>query len=266
MKSTTAALNESLKRHSAQTALQPIETHRLYLSAASQIAEAISRGRWNPGDKLPSERELAKIFNISRSSVRQALTALEAIGVIRKRAGIGSFIEDDALEIIAQEIVTELVTEGDPLMVVEARQILEPELAKLAARRREPEDLAQMEAALQIMEAFDHGTMTPADFVSADIGFHSSVAQASHNPLLIRLFEEVADRMHHRVWLTAAYPVVARRAAAYEEHHRKIYEAIVKKQPGNARRMMEEHLRTIAENLVSISSISDEQLSSSLQG
>lgn len=246
------------------TQLKPIESSKLYLGAVSQIAEAISRGRWNPKDRLPAERELAQLFNISRSSVRQALTALEAVGVIHKKVGVGSFITESALEIISQEIISELVSEGDPMMLVEARQVLEPGITKLAAQHRDEADLARMESALQKMEQFSLNGPLAADFIEADIDFHLSIALASHNPLLIRLFEEVTDRMRHRVWLKAAIPVVSKRAQQYQGQHRSLYEAIRNKEAAKAQRVMTDHLRNIRTNLISISAITTEQAHTSL--
>lgn len=254
-------MNNFSEIHHSQ--LKPIESSKLYLSAVSQIAEAISRGRWNPRDKLPSERELAQIFNISRSSVRQALTALESVGVIYKKVGVGSFVTAGALEVISQKIISELVTEGDPMMLVEARQVLEPGIAKLAAQYRDDEDLARLEAALHRMELSDHDNPSAADFIDADIDFHLAIALASHNPLLIRLFEEVTDRMRHRVWLKAAIPVVSRRAQQYQAQHRSLYESIRNKEVAKARRVMADHLRNIRANLISFSAITTERLSTS---
>jgi GntR family transcriptional repressor for pyruvate dehydrogenase complex len=245
------------------TQLKPIQSSKLYLGAVSQIAEAISRGQWNPTDKLPAERELAQLFNISRSSVRQALTALEAVGVIYKKVGVGSFVTEAALEIISQEIISELVTEGDPMMLVEAREVLEPGIAKLAAQHRDEEDLARLEAALHRMELSDHDNPSAANFIEADIDFHFSIALASHNPLLIRLFEEVTDRMRHRVWLKAAIPVVSRRAHQYQAQHRGLYEAIRNKEAAKAQRVMSDHLRNIRTNLISFSAITTERSSAS---
>lgn len=238
--------------------LKPIEPPKLYLIAAGQIAEAINRGRWHPNDKLPSERELAKIFNISRSSVRQALTALEAVGVIYIRVGVGSFVSEKALEVISQEIISELVTEGDPLLLVEARRAIEPGIVRLAAQCRENEDLVRMESALQRMDQFSDESISPADFVEADIDFHLSIALASHNPLLIRLFEEVVDQMHHRVWLTAAFPIVAKRASQYQAQHHSVCEAIRNEDADKAYQVMTDHLGIIRTNLISFSAISAE--------
>jgi GntR family transcriptional repressor for pyruvate dehydrogenase complex len=253
------ALNQMTTFTTQQPQLKPIESPKLYLIAASQIAEGISRGRWNPNDKLPSERELAQIFNISRSSVRQALTALEAVGVIYKKVGVGSFVTEGAMEVISQEIVSELVTEGDPLLLVEARQVLEPGIVKLAAQCRENEDLVRIESALERMDQYSDESISSADFVDADIDFHLSIALASRNPLLIRLFEEVIDRMRHRVWLKAAFPIVAKRASQYQAQHHSIYKAIRNKETTKAQDVMTEHLDNIRANLISFSAISTEQ-------
>jgi GntR family transcriptional repressor for pyruvate dehydrogenase complex len=228
--------------------------------AAGQIAEAIATGRWQPNSLLPSERDLADMFQISRSSVRQALTALEAVGVIRKKAGVGSFIEEDALEIIEQELVTELVHEGDPTMLTETRAVLEPGMAEVAARSRTEEDLAAIGAKLEEMEGFARGELSSAQYVDADIDFHMCIAMATHNPLLVRLYREVFEQMRQRVWLTAALPVVERRAAQYQVHHCDIFEAIRAREASRAGRLMRSHLRSIRANLLDISAIATESV------
>lgn len=253
-------IREIIQSHASNhSMLKPIEATNVHLIAASQIAEAIDRGEWNAGDRLPAERELAEILGISRSSLRQALTALEAVGIIRKKAGVGSFVQDGALEIISQEIVAELVTEGDPLMLVEARQMLEPDLARLAALRRTEEDLERMRGQLAEMDRLELHSFSPERFVEADIEFHLAIAAAAHNPLLVRLFAEVADQMGHRVWLQAALPVVLRRAPEYEAHHEKIFEAIEARDGKKARQTMVMHLQSIHDNLRSFSAITTER-------
>jgi GntR family transcriptional repressor for pyruvate dehydrogenase complex len=259
MKQSSAIPDNSPTPQTSQwSQLQPIETPKLYLMAVSQIAEAISRGRWNPGDRLPPERELCRMFDISRSSVRQALTALEAVGVIQKKAGVGSFVRQGALEVIAQEIVTELVHEGDPIMVVEARRCIEPGIAQAAARNRKNEDLVPLEATLKLMDRFGTPPIAAPEYVDADINFHYLIALATHNPLIVHLFEQIVDRMHQRVWLTAAFPVVDRRAAQYQAHHHGIFEAIRDQEPARARRIVAAHLENIDANLLSISAITSE--------
>lgn len=253
-------IREIIQSHASNhSTLKPIEATNVHLIAASQIAEAINRGEWSAGDKLPAERELAEIMGISRSSLRQALTALEAVGVIRKKAGVGSFVQDGALQIIAEEIVAELVTEGDPLMLLEARQLLEPELARLAATRRTDDDLVRMRTYMTEMDRFDMLTFSAEHFVEADIEFHLAIAAAAHNPLLLKLFSEVADQMGHRVWLQAALPVVLRRAPEYESHHVYIFEAIKAGDARNARQAMVNHLQSIQDNLRSFSAITTDK-------
>lgn len=237
--------------------LKPAQVHKLYLTSANEIAQAISRGAWKPGDKLPPERELARMLDVSRSTLRQALAALEALSVIRIRAGVGAFIQEEALEIIEDELVSELVAEGDPMMLVEARLCIEPGMALLAAENHEVDDLVQLKHALEQMDRFQdwEGGVRPVDFIQADIDFHMSIAVASKNAVLIRLYEQLVDQMRHRVWIKAAVPVIEKRAASYQEDHTRICEAIQQRQEAKARQLMREHLRGIQTNLRSLSSI-----------
>ena len=238
--------------------LQPLQAQKLYLSAAYQIAQAISQGRWDPGDKLPPERELAEMLNVSRTTVRQAMAALEALTVIQIRSGVGAFIKPEALKVIAEEIVSEMVTLGDPLLLVDARAILEPGIAGLAAQNREAPDLAHLERYVQGMDAINTGGISPREFIDADIEFHMAIGAATHNPPAIMLVMELVRWMRQRVWLTGAYLIVSKRGPQYQADHRAILAAITQQDSEAAKSQMAEHLAGIAANLRSFSQISEE--------
>ena len=115
-----------------------------------------------------------------------------------------------------------------------------------------------MEAKLNEMDQFEHPELSAAEYVDADIDFHLFIAHATHNPLLIRLYREVSEQMRQRVWLTAAHPVVERRASQYQGQHREVFEAIRNGEATTARRLMRAHLLSIRANLQSISEITSE--------
>ena len=238
--------------------LQPLKAQKLYLNAAERVAEAIFKGQWKPGDKLPSERDLALALEVSRSTIRQSLAALEALSVIRIKQGVGAFVLEGALEMIASELVAEMVTEGDPLMLVEARRTIEPGVALLAALNRTDEDLSKLEKILHEMEWNQHEAVNEKGFVNADIKYHFAIAIASHNPILHTYLEDLTERMQHRVWLTAAWPIVRKRARQYQDQHNQLFEAIKNKDAQDAQRIMSRHLSLVTDNLKSYSLISQE--------
>jgi len=241
-----------------KAALQPLQAQKLYLNAADKIAKAIYNGQWKSGDKLPSERELSNALEVSRTTIRQSMAALEALSVIRIKAGVGAFVQEKALEIIASELISEMVAQGDPMMMVEARRTIEPGIARLAALNRTEKDLSHLEMILQEMEQNQILDVNEQGYINADIRFHLTIAIASHNPILQTYIEDLTERMQHRVWLSAAGPIVRKRARQYQGQHLQLFEAIRNKDARVVKRIMTWHLSNIANNLKSYSRISEE--------
>ena len=144
------------------TLLKPVATTRLYVQIARQIAAAVQQEQFKVGDRLPPERTLAEELNVSRASVREALSALEILGIVESRTGNGTFVrrlptEWTYLGTIFEEF---FAREDSPREVLEARRLLEPMVAQLAAERATNEQLSQIEQALQ---ALAHAVATGAD-------------------------------------------------------------------------------------------------------
>ncbi len=122
--------------------VQPVRQTRIYTEIVDQILTLIKNGNVGDGDRLPSERQLSQRLNVSRSALREAMTALEVLGVIEIRPGVGIFIgpnqrpEDDSVV----EKVSDLITEVGSLEVLEVRALFEPGVARLAATRRTESD------------------------------------------------------------------------------------------------------------------------------
>ncbi|MET8076905.1 FCD domain-containing protein [Streptomyces sp. NPDC005303] len=164
--------------------LGPVRPSPLVDQAAERLREQITTGHWPVGTKLPGETTLAKELGVGRSTVREALRALAGAGLVQPRQGAGVFVT--ATEVV-QDWPTRLrraaVTD-----VYEVRMAVEVHAARLAARRRTPEDVAAMELALEGRRAAS--TSCDAAFVDADITFHAAVVAAAHNPVLADLFRE----------------------------------------------------------------------------
>ncbi len=116
-----------------------------------QIRKCILEGEYNRGDKLPSENELTKIFQISRPSVREALCGLTALGLIEAKAGGGYYVKSANAFPATDWMLNE---EGNPLEILEARRIIEPEIARVAARRRVEKDIDNLKKLLARAKAF----------------------------------------------------------------------------------------------------------------
>ncbi|WP_210587968.1 FadR/GntR family transcriptional regulator [Streptomyces sp. GESEQ-35] len=152
--------------------------------AAERLREQIAGGHWPVGTKLPGETTLAKELGVGRSTVREALRALAGSGLVQPRQGAGVFvIATEPVEDWPTRLRRAAVTD-----VYEVRMAVEVQAARLAARRRTPEDLTVIEAALEHRRAAAEAD--DVAFVDADIAFHAAVVAAAHNPVLTDLFTE----------------------------------------------------------------------------
>jgi GntR family transcriptional repressor for pyruvate dehydrogenase complex len=152
--------------------------------AAERLRAQITGGHWPVGTKLPGETTLAKELGVGRSTVREALRALAGAGLVRPRQGAGVFVvATEPAEDWPARLRRAAVSD-----VYEVRMAVEVHAARLAARRRTPEDVTAMERALEGRRTASTGD--DAVFVDADIAFHAAVVAAAHNPVLADLFTE----------------------------------------------------------------------------
>src|SRR5215471_6617432 len=134
--------------------LRAIKKTRIHEEVFSQIRELISQGRFKAGDQLPSERELAETFRVSRTSVREALRALETKGLIISRTGMGNFVADLPIESLVAPLAKLLIEEKDALAdIFETRKLIEPRIAALAAERATRKDIERMKSILEKQSA-----------------------------------------------------------------------------------------------------------------
>ncbi|MEE9539435.1 MAG: FadR/GntR family transcriptional regulator [candidate division NC10 bacterium] len=217
--------------------LRVIKKTRVYEDIVAQLKELIAERKVKPGDQLPSERELSETFQVSRASVREAIRSLESMGLIQSRQGEGTYIASSVETLLASVAFT---IQRDPLLeVFEARKILEPAIAALAAERATVAEVGSLEAILneqaQQIAAGETG-------VEADTRFHSTLADTAKNEVLLRLNEAIVDRLHEtreRSLQTEGRP--ARSLAGHQE----ILRAIQSKDLAKAREAMLNHLETI---------------------
>ena len=153
---------------------------------AKRLAARITSGEWLPGEKLPSEAELCKAFDVGRSSLREALASLTFIGLIRVRAGGGSYVAEQPSAYFASPWLNKgMLTDEKALAdFVEARIILETQFAGLCAARITPEELAEMELLVEQMKAAVHNV---DEFAKLDLSFHLAMAMAAKNEVLNNL-------------------------------------------------------------------------------
>ena len=223
--------------------LSPIAKTRAYEQAAEQISARIQEGVWQPGDRLPSERDLALQLGISRGSTREALRVLEAMGWLEIRPGDGTIVRDRTARPVGagDDLLAGVSVEVGDLW--EVRKLIEPGAAYLAAERCNATELAAIEDVLTRTEALV-GRGAEVEMFSANPDFHMAVAWASGNAMIAHI-----QRM-----LVGA-EIQATRALKHEDRtpeqvaktlaeHRRIYEEIHAGRPKEAERAAFDHLVT----------------------
>ncbi|TGD71729.1 FadR family transcriptional regulator [Mangrovimicrobium sediminis] len=215
--------------------IEAVKVRRLYLEVASQIEKLIRSGEIQPGDRLPSERNLATSFKVSRPTIREAMIALEIAGLVEIRTGSGIYVIDKG------QPDKGLVDEGPgPFEVLESRMVVEAEIAALAAARISDEQVDELEAALREMEREDaEGSVTER----ADHSFHCVIAAASGNSALASVVEwlwdlrnnsQISTLFHQRVREKGVHPSL--------DDHRRIFNAMRARDPLRAREAMRAHI------------------------
>src|SRR5581483_4368117 len=180
----------------AQEGLQhmyfPIRSTRVYEQVAEQIENLILSGELQSGDRLPTEREFAEQFHVSRTAVREAMKLLEQKGLVEMRPGRGTHVIDGTLQAVRHSLglMMRVGQQGNLLSLVEVRELLEPGIAALAAERAGEEDIAIMRAAIATMDKH----LTCADnYIAADNSFHRALAKATQNPVVLSLVDSIVD-------------------------------------------------------------------------
>ncbi len=218
----------------------PLETARLYEQIVAQIEKQILSGKLRYGDRLPTERDLAERFRVSRTVVREAVKALREKGLVQSHPGRGTFITDGTARAVRHSLGF-MLRVGSPQSagnLAEAREILEPEIAALAATRATAD---QIETIRQTVEAMDRALADADAFVEADLQFHLALAQATQNPLIPTLIDPIVDLLREQRKST-----FRRGGAGHGQyHHKKILAAIARRDPNAARAAMRAHLRQV---------------------
>jgi DNA-binding FadR family transcriptional regulator len=226
---------------------QAVATQRLYEQVAGQVTDLVARGEFKPGDRLPPERDLAKLLGVSRPTVREAMIALEIAGLVEVRVGAGAFVTDKAATNGAAAHNGRLFdgVGSSPLELIAARRTIEPEVAALAAQLATADEIAAIaETVTMIAAAGD----TPAHR-SADHKFHVRIALASHNAILTAIVDECWAEMYSPMFerMGAITGLIAARCSPQQRdttvaEHEAVYRAIAAHDPAAARAAMDAHL------------------------
>ncbi len=228
---------------------QPIQPTRVSDSAVDQIMSLIADKRLQPGDRLPSERELVKGLGVSRATVREAMRALEAMGIIEVKAGAGSFVRKAGDRHTGPNWVPWLLSHWQEIMeLVELRQALETRAARLAAIRASAEQIEAIAATLDRMQAAIEAGDSKA-IVAADKTFHEMVAEASGNKLIANVLNVANAALSET---RGAILSLANRPSKSLAEHRLIWEAIAARDPEQAAQAVLHHIEGVVSDLKSI--------------
>jgi DNA-binding FadR family transcriptional regulator len=227
-----------------------IKTKKVYVKIVEQIKELIDEGKLKPGDKLPIEQVLAEQFGASRPSVREALSALEILGLTERKAGKGNVIKANNMnKNINDEEIRELEQEESPFELLEARKVIEVEIAGLASQKFSKEDIVDIEVSLNKMKTV---LKDIPKMMEVDREFHINIAKAAHNNFLFSVMlnmnnllkERLWVNMKKKVWSLPGYP------QKYLKEHTEIFEAIKSKDSNTARETIYSHISGVEKDML----------------
>lgn len=219
---------------------EPLRRASLHLAIAEQLESYIMSEKLQPGEKLPTERRLAEMFGVSRTTVRQALAALEAKGLIESQIGSGTYARPQGADFAVARLVHMLDRARVRLdEALEARTLLEPQVTRLAARRAQPDDLEAIERHLEAMAAVDND---PDVWLEHDAAFHRTIAHAARNPIVLTILEVLQSSIQETRGLSLASPASG---TGHNEDHRRIFTALTSGDGEEAAAAMADHLRRV---------------------
>ena len=216
----------------------PVASNKLYIQIYNQLHDAIMSGRFEVGDKLPSEKELCQVFNVSRVPVREAFCALELNGLVESNQGQGVFVKE------IHSVTNDWINEIDPQDIIQTRMLMEPEVARCAALNISEVEKTRMR---EIIERFRREAEDKVYSEITDRDFHMSIARASGNHMFLVLYDMIWKAMEQRMWsliLSRTVTAEENRKQHYEEHMQ-IAEAILAGDSEAAYNRMKAHMEDL---------------------
>jgi len=220
--------------------LEPVRKTKVYAEVAAQIHRLIGDGRLKPGDKLPPERELAEVFGVSRTSVRDAIRVLETQGLVEPRHGEGTVVRQIPIDAIISPLADALAATKDfTADLFDMRKMLEPPLARAAAFRATAEDMR----ALEEIVARQTARMRAEEIaIDEDNAFHYRIATAAKNQVVLRTMDVLMDLLRESRVRSLQGPGRAEKSL---DGHRRILAAIQRRDPDGAAEGMRAHIEEI---------------------
>ncbi len=225
----------------------PIQSNKVFEQIAQQIEKRILSGELQSGDRLPSERELSQQFHASQTAVREAMKTLEQRGLVDMRPGRGTIIIDGTSKAMRHSmgLMMKVGQAGNSVSLVELREIIEPEIAALAAARATSEQIARMREAVEVMDAHIYEVDA---YIAADNEFHRALATGTQNILILTLIDSIVDLLSEQRKLIFTTKGAPERG---QVHHKRILECVINHDSEAAREAMRDHLHQVREDVKS---------------
>jgi GntR family transcriptional regulator, transcriptional repressor for pyruvate dehydrogenase complex len=226
---------------SLKSDFEVVRKNKVYEEVAQQIERLILK-KLRPGDKLPSERELAEMLKVSRSSIRDAIRGLELRGLVEPRQGAGTIVRESAVEPLANPFASALKRRKEMVSeLLDFRKMLEPPLAARAATHASADEILEMEEILQRQDA-KQSQGEPA--VAEDAEFHYSVALASDNSVVLKVLDIIMDLLRETRERSLQVEGRPQKSLA---GHRRILAAIKRHDAEGAKSAMRRHIEDVEE-------------------
>ena len=236
----------------SMAAMKPIIRTSLSDEIVERIIDLISQRVLKPGDRLPSEKDLAIQFGVGRTTIREALRSLAVLGVVDGRVGEGTFVSSTNRRYLEKALQWGLLIDRKDVQdLIETRLLLESQTAFWAAHRASLANLQEIEDAIDGMEQSIHD---PESYLRADLQFHISIAQASQNSILYHLVSMTRGYLQAWIQRSLSRPTprkTQQRAEISIQEHRKILQAIRSGNAEGARQAMNAHILSSSRDLQS---------------
>jgi GntR family transcriptional repressor for pyruvate dehydrogenase complex len=217
--------------------LEPVKSTRIYEEIVRQIKAMIAEGRLKSGDQLPPERDLAEKFLVSRTSVREALRALESLRLIEIRPGEGTFVREVSVESLIQPLALVMASQREAISeLFEARRLLEPLIAGLAASRATKDEVQELE---RILDEQAKEIAQGRTGFAQDAQFHAALGAAAHNRAITRVLSTLIDMLAQSREESLSTPGRPERS---HQDHRRVLGAVLRRDEAGARQAMLDHL------------------------
>lgn len=228
-----------------QLEYKSIKPKKIYEEVSEAILGMIKNGTLKPGDKLLPVHQLAEQFQVGRSAVREALSALRAMRLIEMKQGEGTYVKNFTPSALTSSLSTTLLMKQEDIVnLFEVRKVLEVGVVGAAALKRTDENIHNMKRWLDEMQK---GMGDEQAGEKADFHFHMAIAEASHNNILLELMNHVSEMIAEAIGETRRIVLYGEQTTAERllEEHRKIYEAVLKNDVEAAQQAMQNHLTNV---------------------